>query len=81
MKKHEYLKEEDYYESRSVGKGRTDKTCEHCGKTIPKGSPHEVHHFYPEFESYPTHTMDPITGDSLKPGEKSCSELFEESLN
>lgn len=53
---HEYLREEDYYESRSVGtKARSDKTCEHCGQKIPKGTPHLTHHFYPEFDAYPTH--------------------------
>lgn len=55
--KHEYLKSENYYESRSVGtKAHSSKTCEYCGKNIPKGEPHEVHHFYPEFATYPTHT-------------------------
>jgi hypothetical protein len=53
--KHEYLKEEDYYEARSVGSGRSDKTCEHCGGTIKKGTPHLMHHFYPEFTAYATH--------------------------
>lgn len=56
IKKHEYLTDEDYYESRSVGtKARSDKQCTHCGKIIPKGEPHEMHHFYPEFTAYPTH--------------------------
>jgi hypothetical protein len=56
MKQHEYLLKKDHYETRDVGtKARSDKECEFCGKTIPKGMPHEVHHFYPEFESYPTH--------------------------
>lgn len=55
-KVHEYLEEKDYYESRSVGtKARSSKTCVHCNKTIPKGTPHIMHHFYPEFEAYPTH--------------------------
>ncbi len=68
MKKHEYLKQEDYYETRSIGtKARSSKTCEHCGKNIPKGNPHDTHHFYPEFDAYPTH--------------KSCSKSFIESLN
>ena len=67
-KKHEYLLEEEYYESRSVGtKAKFDKTCEYCGKNIPKGKPHEMHHFYPEFYAYPTHLE--------------CSEKFKESLN
>lgn len=56
IEKHEYLREEDYYEARSVGtKARSNKCCEFCGDTIIKGVPHEMHHFYPEFESYPTH--------------------------
>ncbi len=63
---HEYLREEDYYESRSVGKGRTDKTCEHCGGTIPKGTPHQMHSFYPEFSSCAVHN--------------SCSDAFVASL-
>lgn len=54
---HEFLRAADYYESRSVGtRARSDKRCEHCGEMIPKGTPHLTHHFYPEFESYPTHT-------------------------
>lgn len=65
--KHEYLKEEDYYEDRGVKSGRSNKTCEHCGKSIPKGIPHDVHHFYPEYESYPTHLT--------------CSKAFKKSLN
>ena len=68
MKKHEYLKQEDYYETRSIGtKARSSKTCEYCGKNIPKGNPHDMHHFYPEFDAYPTH--------------KTCSKSFIESLN
>ena len=67
MKQHEYLQAENYYESKSVGTGaRSSKTCEHCGKTINKGTPHEMHHFYPEFQSYATH--------------KECSTPFIESL-
>ena len=66
-KKHEYLTQENYYESRSVGtKARTNKTCDHCGKDIPKGEPHDMHHFYPEFNAVPTH--------------KNCSEGFKNSL-
>jgi len=65
--KHDYLRQEDYYESRSVGsKACSDKRCEHCGGTIPKGEPHTVHTFYPEFSAYPTHDR--------------CSKAFEESL-
>lgn len=67
IKKHEYLKEENYYESRSIGtKAKSSKTCEYCGKSIPKGTPHDQHHFYPEFNAYPTH--------------KKCSEDFKKSL-
>jgi hypothetical protein len=67
IEKHEYLKEEDYYETRSVNSGRTDKRCEYCGNIISKGVPHKMHHFYPEFESYPTHTY--------------CMDNFIKSLN
>lgn len=68
MKKHEYLSKENYYESREVGtRAKSDKWCEHCGKKIPQGTPHEMHHFYPEFNAYATH--------------KKCSEKFKESLN
>jgi hypothetical protein len=52
---HEYLTEENYYENRPVGSGRSDKYCEHCGNVISKGVSHDVHKFYPEFNSYPTH--------------------------
>ena len=68
-KKHEYLTKEDYYESQSVGtKARSDKICEHCGKSIPKGQPHTVHKFYGdgEYPSYPTH--------------KGCDDEFVKSL-
>lgn len=64
--KHEYLLREEYYESKSVNKGRTDKTCEYCGKTIPQGTPHDMHHFYPEFTAYAVH--------------KKCHDNFLESL-
>ena len=64
--KHEYLEAENYYENRPVKSGRSTKTCEHCGKSISMGTPHDVHHFYPEFYSYPTH--------------KSCSSAFINSL-
>lgn len=68
IEKHEFLLAEDYYESRSVGtKARSDKYCNHCGKIIPKGTPHDMHHFYPEFDAYATH--------------KECSENFIKSLN
>lgn len=66
--KHEYLKNEDYYESRSVGTGaKSSKTCEHCGGNIPKGEPHDMHHFYPEFTAYSVH--------------KKCYDKFKKSLN
>jgi hypothetical protein len=82
--KHEYLTRKDYYESRSVGKrAHSDKTCEHCGKTIKKGTPHLMHHFYPEFNSYATHDREHGSehGDRIPDDEKSCDELFMESLN
>ena len=66
--KHEYLNKEDYYDTISVGtKARTDKTCEHCGENIPKGEPHEVSTFYPEFSRFATHIK--------------YTEAFKESLN
>ncbi len=67
MEKHEYLKKEDYYENRSIQKGKSDKWCHQCNETIKKGTPHDVHHFYPEFQAYPTH--------------KKCTEDFIKSLN
>lgn len=63
---HEYLEAENYYENRPVQSSRTAKWCNHCGGTIPKGSSHDVHHFYPEFSAYPTH--------------KKCTEDFIKSL-
>lgn len=46
----------NYYETRSVGtRARSDKTCVQCGNNIPRGMPHRMHHFYPEFDAYPTH--------------------------
>lgn len=66
-KKHEFLKIDDFYETRSVGtRARSDKHCSHCGKTIVKGTPHEMAHFYPEFESEALH--------------KECVDPFMESL-
>ncbi len=64
--KHDHLRGEDFYETRSVARGRTDKICEHCGKIIPKGQPSDMHHFYPEFYASPTHPE--------------CSEAFLKSL-
>lgn len=72
---------EEYYESRSVSKGRSDKTCVECGKTIPKGQKHTMHHFYPEFSAYATHDMNKDHGDSITPGEKSCTQIFVERFN
>lgn len=66
-KKHEYLQKENFYETRSVKKGKSQKTCGHCGKTIGIGMPCDTHHFYPEFASYSTHL--------------SCSDAFLKSLN
>jgi hypothetical protein len=66
--KHEYLKAADYYESRSVGtRAKSDKVCEQCGKAIKMGTPHLTHHFYPEYESVPTHIE--------------CEKEFKKSLN
>jgi|688.fasta_scaffold1980542_1 hypothetical protein len=66
--KHEYLESENYYECRGVGtRAKSNKHCEHCGGSIPKGEPHDMHHFYPEFEAYATH--------------KGCSKDFKKSLN
>ncbi len=45
----------DYYESRSVGAGRSSYSCQHCGKRIETGKPSQVHTFYPEFQGYRTH--------------------------
>jgi len=64
---HEYLMEEDYYENNSVGdRAKSNYTCEQCFKTIPKGTPHDHHKFYPEFNGYRTH--------------KECSDTFIASL-
>jgi hypothetical protein len=55
IEKHEYLMQEDYYEARYVGnRAKSDKWCEHCGKKIEQGTPHTMHHFYPEFYAYAT---------------------------
>ena len=74
--------EEDYYESQLVMKGRINKTCGYCNKSIPKGQKHEVHKFvcYGDYPTIPTHLVNPIHGDALQSGEKSCSELFVASL-
>jgi len=68
MPKHEYLTKEEFYETNNVGtKARGDKQCEHCGELIPKGEPHHVHIFYPEFSAFATHSR--------------CSAKFLASLN
>lgn len=56
IKKHEYLRYKDYYECRGIGtRARNDKVCNHCGQYIPQGVPHDMHHFYPEFDAVPVH--------------------------
>lgn len=66
--KHEYLKANEFYETRSVGtRAHSDKGCEHCGGIIKKGTPHDMNYFYPEFSAYATH--------------KECTQLFIDSLN
>ena len=65
--RHEYLKSENYYESKHVGtRAKGDKTCECCFEVIKKGTPHLMHHFYPEFQAYATHIE--------------CENAFKESL-
>ena len=81
MEKHEWLRQEDHYECKTVYKGRMDKWCEHCGGLIPKGTRHDVHTFHPEFNAYPTHVLDPNTNDNLPEEKESCSQLFIKSLN
>ncbi len=79
--KHEYLKEEDYYETNSVGtRAHSSYSCEHCGSNIPKGTPHSVHKFYPEFQGYRTHHKcdDKFLESLLKDGEKSTYDDDEE---
>lgn len=63
---HEYLLAEDYYETKGVSSGRDTYYCAHCGGVIRKGSPSDVHKFYPEFDSHRTHVK--------------CSDKFLESL-
>jgi len=66
---HEYLDDEDSYESSSVGtRAHGDKTCDHCGKVIPKGMPHTMMKFYGDGD-YPTY-----------PVHNECEQLFEDSL-
>lgn len=67
LKQHHCLTKEDFYETRGIGtRGKKTKICEHCNGTIQAGRPHDMHHFYPEFEAYATH--------------KKCSKAFLESL-
>ena len=46
---------EEYYETQSVSAGRSNYSCECCGGSIPKGTPSDVHKFYPEFHGVRTH--------------------------
>lgn len=46
----------DYYETNHVQKGKSNYTCEFCGKGIGVGNPSAIHKFYPEFSSVRTHT-------------------------
>jgi hypothetical protein len=63
---HEYLESADFYETISIGGGRSDYDCEECWRTIRKGKGHDHHKFYPDFEGYRTH--------------EKCSDKFLESL-
>lgn len=67
--KHEYLREEDHYESKDVISSKTYKKCEHCDKEIRIGGPSVTHTFHNggEFVSYHTHVK--------------CEDEFMESLN
>lgn len=38
---------QDYYDSKLVSSGRKDYYCDCCGELIPKGTPSQVHSFYP----------------------------------
>lgn len=68
VQKHEYLLEEEFYEFQHIGtRARSDKRCGHCGENIPKGTPHLVAKFYPEFEGPAIH--------------KECKDNFLKSLN
>jgi hypothetical protein len=69
MKKHAFLREDEFYETRHIGtRAKNDKICEHCGKIIKKGTPHEMAYFVQsEYQSYPLHTE--------------CVNSFRESLN
>lgn len=68
IEKHEYYKEEDFYEFVRVGtRARSDKWCGHCGEKIPKGEPHLMAKFYPEFEGPAIH--------------EKCEQNFLKSLN
>ncbi len=52
---HDGIDGKDYYETNSVSKGKSSYSCEECGKSIPTGTPSDVHKFYPEFQGYRTH--------------------------
>jgi hypothetical protein len=66
--KHEYLKEDDFYEMNHVGsRARSSYFCEHCRNTIPQGEPHLIAKFYPEFQGYRLH--------------EKCEQAFMDSLN
>lgn len=68
IKKHEYLLKEEFYEFQSIGtRARSDKYCGHCGGKIPKGEPHVMSKFYPEFDGPAIHN--------------DCKEDFLQSLN
>jgi len=64
---------EDFYETNSVSKGRDSYSCEYCGGNIKKGTPSDVHKFYPEFQGYRTH---PKCSDKFL-AQESCSECGE----
>ncbi len=82
IEKHEYLKEEMYYSSGSVGtRGQRDKTCEYCGDTIPKGEPHDTHKFYGENGDWPTYATHNYNAENPQRVGMTCSEKFRKSLN
>lgn len=72
-----------YYDRHTVRAGRSMKDCAFCGDVIPKGQPHTVHKFYGDDGEWPTHAthdMDPVHGDNVQPGEKTCTVKFLEAL-
>lgn len=47
---------EDYYQTKSVNKGRKEYTCSCCGGPIPENTPSDLHSFYPfDFSGFRTH--------------------------